>query len=195
MKKTAREPKRRKAEAPAEKRPPQAGKDGPLPIEVRMVPLARLKPDPENARVHDERNLEEIVASYLRFGQQKPIVVSKDLVVFAGNGQLEAARRLGWKRINCTVSRLTAREIRAYALGDNRTSDLSSFEMRALARSVRELAASPEGMAGTGFSEDEARAIAQLDAPPAAGDGGDDIDEKALSDSLKHTCPKCGARF
>ena len=49
-------------------------------INKDLRPLARrlslLVPDPENARIHDEKNIETIRASLNAHGQQKPIVRS-----------------------------------------------------------------------------------------------------------------------
>lgn len=60
-------------------------------LEDLLVAIETLHPDPKNARVHDDRNLQAIRDSYERFGQQKPIVIASDGQVIAGNGQLAAA--------------------------------------------------------------------------------------------------------
>lgn len=85
-----------------------------------------LVPDPKNARTHGERNIKAIMESLLKYGQQKPIVV-KDRVVMAGNGTLEAAKRLGWDRIACVDFHLEKRHAGAYALADNRTAELAEW--------------------------------------------------------------------
>lgn len=96
-------------------------------------PLAGLRPDPANARLHDARNLAAIRASLEQFGQQKPIVLAKDgRTVIAGNGTLEVAKRLGWKRIAAVRSSLTAAAARAYGLADNRTAELATWDRQAL---------------------------------------------------------------
>jgi hypothetical protein len=99
---------------------------------TNMKPVAlaieALTSDPRNARKHDDRNIEAIMKSLQRFGQQKPIVISKDRVVYAGNGTLEAAKRLGWKMIQCAESDLSGDELRAYAIADNRTAELATWD-------------------------------------------------------------------
>ncbi len=42
---------------------------------IETGPIDSVSPDPANARKHGQRNLDAIVGSLRRFGQQKPIVV------------------------------------------------------------------------------------------------------------------------
>ena len=101
-----------------------------LPIELRDV--EELRPDPDNARVHSERNINAIAKSLDRFGQRKPIVVAGDVIV-AGNGTYAAARRLGWTQIACvSFPEEQAEQARLYAIADNRTAELSLWDNRRL---------------------------------------------------------------
>jgi len=59
---------------------------------VERVPLDSVVPDPANARVHPQHNLEAIHGSLARFGQQKPIVIDQAGVIRAGNGTYVAAK-------------------------------------------------------------------------------------------------------
>ena len=61
--------------------------------------MDRLKTDDNNARTHDQRNVTTIKLSLERFGQQKPIVVTADGVIVAGNATYLAADELGWQTI------------------------------------------------------------------------------------------------
>lgn len=106
---------------------------------VERWPLERLRPDPENARRHPERNLEAIAASFRRFGQQKPIVVLASGVVVAGNGALAAAQRLGWTHLDVIVTPLEEAEATAYAIADNRTAELAGWNPDILLSTLRGL--------------------------------------------------------
>lgn len=103
-----------------------------------VVQLAQLRPDPRNVRTHDERSLDSIMASLTEFGQQKPIVALTDGTVIAGNGTLEAARRLGWTSL-AVVRFADEARARAFAIADNRTSELSAWDDRALVAALSEL--------------------------------------------------------
>lgn len=58
--------------------------------EPHWMPLAQLKPDPDNANAHDATSIEAIARSFLRFGMRKNIVADKNKVIRAGNGAYEA---------------------------------------------------------------------------------------------------------
>lgn len=48
----------------------------PTGLVVRRVALTAIHEDPANARLHNERNLDAIVASLQRWGQAEPLVVN-----------------------------------------------------------------------------------------------------------------------
>lgn len=99
-------------------------------MNIESVPLSALREDPANVRVHSKRNMDAIKNSLARFDQQKPLVVTFDGMIVAGNGTFAAARALGWKEIN--VVRLpeewTKDQITAFAIADNRTSELGEWD-------------------------------------------------------------------
>ena len=104
------------------------------------ISITDLSLDPKNARKHSARNLEAIAASLEKFGQRKPIVVHRG-VVLAGNGTLEAAKSLGWTEIDVAEvpddwDNDTAK---AYALADNRTAELAEWDESELAKQLLEL--------------------------------------------------------
>jgi len=113
----------------------------PTDLSVSVVATEVLVLDPRNARKHGRRNLEAIQASLSQFGQRRPLVVTGEMTVVAGNGTLEAARALGWADIAVTVvpSEWSAEQARAYALADNRTAELASWDEDVLLESLSEL--------------------------------------------------------
>lgn len=121
-------------------------------LKVSVVKVSSLRPDPENARTHDERNLAAIRSSLERFGQRRPLVVWGDVVI-AGNGTLEAAKSLGWERI--AVARVpagwSADEARAYALVDNRSAELAAWDAKVLAEQLVDLDSVGWDLAELGF--------------------------------------------
>jgi len=113
----------------------------PTDLSVSVVATEVLVLDPRNARTHGRRNLEAIQASLSQFGQRRPLVVTGEMMVVAGNGTLEAARALGWTEIAVTVvpSEWSAEQARAYALADNRTAELASWDEDVLLETLTEL--------------------------------------------------------
>lgn len=108
-------------------------------MEVISRKISELYNDPNNARKHDEKNLKAIKGSLKAFGLQKPIIISIKDIVIAGNGTLEAARQLGWTDIDCVVTDLDAFNASAFAIADNRTSDLSTFDEMILGSTLQAL--------------------------------------------------------
>ncbi len=138
------------------------------------VPIADLHPDPANARSHDERNLGAIQASLAKFGQRKPIVVQRSgMIVRAGNGTLAAARALGWTEIAAVVVDEGDVEATAYAIADNRTAELASWDEDVLGRLLSELQQAPDfDHLVAGFSDAE---IDRLLGPSAGESDPDEI--------------------
>lgn len=112
--------------------------------------------DPNNARKHDSKNLAAIKGSLVKFGQQKPIVIDKKNIVLAGNGTLEAAKELGWEHITVVRSTLEGYEAMAYALADNRSSELAEWDQEQLGSQLVQLQEIDYDIADIGFpSTDE----------------------------------------
>jgi len=116
------------------------------------VAIADLSLDPKNARKHSQRNLDAIAASLVRFGQRKPLVVHRG-VVLAGNGTLEAARSIGWTEIEVSAvpDDWDDDTAKAYALADNRSAELAEWDESELAKQLLELQESDWDITELGF--------------------------------------------
>jgi ParB-like chromosome segregation protein Spo0J len=64
-------------------------------MEIICRPLAALKPDPANPRLHSKKQIQQIAESVKVFGFNVPILVDRDDNVVAGHGRLLACRELG----------------------------------------------------------------------------------------------------
>lgn len=110
-------------------------------MKIERIAITKLIPDPTNARTHDEKNLSAIEGSLKEFGQRKPIVITQDNIIAAGNGTVEAAKRLGWTEMD--VVRVPADwdtdRIKAYALADNRTAELAEWNPEVMAAQLLDL--------------------------------------------------------
>jgi DNA modification methylase len=124
-------------------------------MNIDSVEVGSLKFDSNNARKHDDKNLEAIKGSLKQFGQQKPIVVTKSGKVIAGNGTLQAAIALGWSHIDIVRTDLKNRDAMAYALADNRSAELAEWDKDILGATLRELEAMDFDVGSIGFDLDE----------------------------------------
>ena len=110
-------------------------------LNIELVDISNLKADEQNARIHKRKSIEALCTSLNTFGQRRPIVAKKDGTVIAGNGTLEAAKVLGWTNINVVYipESWDEKQVRAYALADNSTAELSSWDADLLAIQADEL--------------------------------------------------------
>jgi DNA modification methylase len=110
-------------------------------LKIEQVPVENLTFDPSNARKHSDANLASIAQSLNQFGQRKPIVVTADNVIVAGNGTVEAARMVGLTAVD--VVRVpkgwTADQVKAFALADNRSAELAEWNPEVLSAQLLEL--------------------------------------------------------
>ena len=144
-------------------------------MKTELVAIDSLSPDPANARKHPEKNLDAIIASLRAFGQQKPIVVDARGIVIAGNGTLEAARRIGWKEIAIVRSDLKPIEATAFGIADNRTSELAAWDYEVLQSLVDGLEGE-DVLGAIGFDETALKSIMGVDFDSSSLAGHDDYE-------------------
>lgn len=158
-------PARWRAPSPA---PPAAAPLDHIAEDLRALarPVAELVADPQNARAHPEENMAALRASLKRFGQRKPIVVRRDTgVVVAGNGTLAVAREFGWTHVAASVQDMDDKTAKAYALADNRTAELATWNPDVLSAQLKDLADFMPALE-LGFTEAQLRELAPPPAPP-----------------------------
>ncbi len=141
-------------------------------------PLDEVVRDAANVRVHTEESLRTLRASYTQFSQRKNVVVqvrpTGEKIVRAGNGTIEAIRAMGKKWIAAIFVEEEDVTATAYAIADNRTAELSSWDLPALRTTLDALPEPPPGV-----TEDWLQEIAavldggQFDPLPPVGEGAD----------------------
>ena len=150
-------------------------------MNVIKVPITQLVNDPNNARKHGTKNISAIKGSLAKFGQQKPIVIDAKNIIIAGNGTLEAAKQLGWTHINAVVTELDDLGKMAFALADNKTSELAEWDDPILAEQLDWLDKQDFDISEIGFEP------VNMDFDPGTEDEQGKLDEKQ-----KKICPHCG---
>jgi ParB-like chromosome segregation protein Spo0J len=152
-----------------------------------MVPLGEITTLPGNPRRGD---VERIKASLARFGQRYPAVL-RDGIMIAGNHRLQAMRELGWTHIICCdADDLTEDEARAFALADNRSSDVATYNLDDLETELARL--DDELRLAAGYTPDDlADLMAGLDNAPVPGFTPDDGDQPRLDQRNAIQCPNC----
>lgn len=168
-----------------------------MPDEERT--LADLAHDPRNLRLHTPRNIGVIADALQEVGAARSIVVDEDLVVLAGNGVIEAAAEVGIEKVRIidaagdeiiAVRRRDLTPEQKLRLGafDNRTAELSGWDVEALARELEQNDTIFDGM----FHDEEMVELLKsienrpdVEAPGDFASYDDDI-------ATEYCCPKCG---
>lgn len=124
-------------------------------MKSKAIDLTDVILDPDNVRKHDQRSIKAIADSLREFGQRKPIVVDSTNRVITGNGTTQAAKELGWKQIQAVYlpEDWTVEKIKAFAIADNRTSELSEWDDQLLLDQLQNLA--EVEIDNVGFTQDE----------------------------------------
>jgi ParB-like chromosome segregation protein Spo0J len=119
------------------------------PLAVAIESLKGLEGNPRKGDV------DAVAASLARFGQRKPIVARKDDgTIIAGNHTWQAAKKLGWKEIAVAFVGDDDVTAQAYALADNRTAELGSYDEELLLQMIQEIQKIDEDLlADTGWQQ------------------------------------------
>lgn len=140
--------------------------------------ITELKEDPNNARSHDEENVDAIKASLVRFGQVEPLVVREGSeVVVGGNGRLRAMRALGWLTAVVTYVDISDNEAAALGIALNRTAELADWNYENLASILKMLQEHGEDLSSLGWTEDQVDillASTDWEPPPFEDESNDD---------------------
>ena len=145
-------------------------------------PIEKLKHLDGNPR---KGNVEAVKKSYEKFGQRKPIVATKDGEVISGNHQLAAARELGWNKIAVVFTNDDELTAKAFALADNRTADLGTYDDDLLADMLGAVSSDLEMLEATSFTEDDLYKLI----------GFDEVEEKELPETPKKAKTKFGDKY
>lgn len=139
----------------------------------------------ENNPRFNERAVEPLAKSIVRFGFKQPIVIDKNNVIVCGHTRLKAAQKIGLKTVPCVIADdLTEKQIKAYRLADNKIAELSTWNKEFLDIELEDIA-NDEDMLDFGFADVNIEMPIELD---------DEITSKEQKQKV-YTCPKCGFVF
>lgn len=152
-----------------------------------QLELDRIKPYPGNPRVISDDAVAAVADSIKQYGLLQPLVVTASDVIIAGHTRLMALKKIGWRKAWIVrAEHLTDDQIRAYRIADNRTGEMTDWDMDKLTEEAQTLRAVP------GFTDDDLTSIRGL--TYEATDNEPETNT-ATSRSITVTCPKCGHEF
>ena len=124
-------------------------------MKVALVDIKRVVPYARNPR-KNEASVAKVVASLKEFGWRQPIVVDSEMVIVVGHTRYLAAMQLGMDKVPVHVAEgLSAAQVKAYRLMDNRSHEDSEWDDSLLALELADLKGEDFDLELTGFDEDE----------------------------------------
>jgi len=123
-------------------------------LQIELIDIDKLKPYPNNAKLHPEEHVTQIVASILEFGFNDPIGVDENDVLIEGHGRLLAAKQMGMKQVPVIrLDQLTEEQKKAYIIAHNKLQSLTGFDLEKLNKELQSLDEELKDI--TGFSDQE----------------------------------------
>jgi DNA modification methylase len=124
-------------------------------MKIELRPISDIKPYPNNPRINDDA-VDTVAGSIKEFGFRQPIVVDTDGVIICGHTRFKAAQKLGLEKVPVHVATdLTADQIKAYRIADNKSSELADWNFDLLPIELGELQTAGFDLSLLGFDSDE----------------------------------------
>lgn len=128
-------------------------------MKIEMVAPDSVKVHPDNPRKITTDVVEKVARSIEQFGFRQPIVVDKDRVIVIGTVRWHAAKKLGLEKVPVHVAAdLKPEQVAALRIADNRLSELTEWDDRALETQLAQIAASGIDLAFLDFELEPATA-------------------------------------
>ena len=161
-------------------------------MNIIEIPINQLKPYKKNARFN-ENAVPKVAESIRQFGFKVPIVVDKNMVVITGHTRLEASKQLGLEKVPCIIADdLTPKQVKAFRLVDNRTSEFASWNYDLLQSELETLDIDlsdfefPDLTYEDTLSAEELESILDDDTDPTSEYGKGENDEETDSKDFSH---------
>ena len=146
-------------------------------LKVEYISIQELKVYKNNARTHNESQLEAIKESIKRFGFIAPVVIDENKMILVGHGRVMAAKLLKMEKVPCVyVDDLSEEQKKAFIHADNLLTEKGEWDYTILENEINSI-----NMDMTAFGFDEVET--------------EDEDEEKTKQEKLVKCPKCGKEF
>lgn len=109
-------------------------------LTVEYLDPALLKRRSRNPRTHSKKQIKQIAESIKEFGFLNPVLIGPNQEIIAGHGRVEGAKRAGLERVPVvSVDHLSADQVRAYVIADNKLTENAGWDYALLELELREL--------------------------------------------------------
>ena len=165
-------------------------------MRIQKLKTDEIKPYEKNPRKNDEA-VDVVAKSLEEFGFQQPLVLDADNVIVVGHTRFRAAKKLGLETVPCVVAdNLTADQVKAYRIKDNKSSELSKWDYDLLTEEMSDLLGSNYDLSLLGFDNSEIEAFLNPEelAYDFQAEGVKEILEADFN-IFDQACPRCGFEF
>ena len=119
------------------------------------VKISDLKPYENNARTHNDKQVEKIAKSIEEFGFINPVLIDSSYGIIAGHGRVLGATKLGMEEVPCLfIEDLTEAQKKAYIIADNKLALDAGWDYDLLKIELEELNELNFDVSLTGFDID-----------------------------------------
>lgn len=108
-------------------------------MQINYLNINDIKPYENNPRKNKDA-VDYVAKSIQEFGFKNPIIIDKNNVIIAGHTRLEASKKLNLEEVPCIYADdLTPEQVNAYRLIDNKTNELSDWDIEKLKEELDKL--------------------------------------------------------
>ncbi len=125
-------------------------------LQIQEINLTKLHPWEDNPRLNDHA-VKTVADSIRSFGFNIPVLCDQNLTIIAGHTRWKAAKKLGMKEVPVIVVKMTETQRRAFAIADNKTAEIASWNFPKLKEVLEELVTEDIDIRSLGFSNEEIR--------------------------------------
>ena len=123
--------------------------------EIASCSLSEIREAAGNSKRHPPEQVQAIADSIQAFGFRNPVQVTRDGVLIAGHGRVAAARKLGLEEVPAIVYDLDEAQVKALRIADNRTAEMSHWDVPVLAEELVSLRDGDFDISAVGFSDEQ----------------------------------------
>jgi len=161
-------------------------------MEIKTIPISKLKFADYNPRQHPDKAIERLVKSIEKYGWTNPVLVQKGShIIIAGHARVRAAQKLGIKKVPVIYLDFDDVTTKAYAIADNRLAELTEWDYPLLKNLVVDIDDGAFDLELTGFDELELKEVFDYEGLNVDNKGG----KTGSSKNKTLVCPECGYEF
>lgn len=99
-------------------------------MQIEQINIEDIKPYKKNAKLHPQRQIDQIIESIKQFGNNDPIAIDEKNVIIEGHGRYEALKQMGATEVPVIkLKHLKSQQKKAYILAHNKLTMNSDFDI------------------------------------------------------------------